>query len=116
MVETIYWRDGSRSVLFPPEGDDPDLQSAFLAVLREREPDAARFLEEHGKSDEYAAVLADAAEKEQIADGLHAMCQDALECLERVYNELLAVPRPTRAIQQITALAKEGYQDLYKNL
>lgn len=116
MAETIYWQDGSMSVLCAPEGGT--LLDAFLNELREREPDAVRFFEEYHADADMAldGVRADAAEKELSADGLYRMCHDTLEDLEEIKQRLHALSHPTKEIKDIAARVTESYNYLYSNL
>ena len=117
MAETIYWQDGSVSMLCPRAGGN--LMDAFLDELRARvqEPDAERFLREYkrGVDMELTAALDDAAEKERASDGYFRLCHDAMDCLEEINTKLRALPS-TKKIREIATLAQNGCNNLYTNL
>ncbi|NCC06747.1 MAG: hypothetical protein EOM30_01585 [Clostridia bacterium] len=110
MAETVYLSDGTTEIIF-------DEKPVFLErLIREKlGDDAARcfssYVSEVEEELKYTQESED--EKEKVADGYIQMCRDAMEQFSLIKAALNA-PRLDR--KKLTALAEQGFNDLYKNL
>ena len=81
--------------------------------VRDSEHIIAELKDEYELTDDVKNANEASEEQERIADGYSQMCRDALEQFSLI-KVALKEQRLNR--QRLTALAEEGYNNLYKNL